>query len=104
MRLFEFMQNRWSVPEQQEIFVNGLSKNSTGILKWAIMPDICVIIDKLSAMLEIKELFEWYHFGWMTRKQGYYGQLLTQEFYSAYAVTILKSFMGRRLGRKRRPW
>lgn len=74
---FIFLRNRWLVPGSREIFDHGLSKKSTGIRKRAIVPEIRVIIENLTTMPEIKELFEKHHFEWMNRPQGYYGQWIT---------------------------
>lgn len=101
-RLIEFMESRWAITGQWEIFVNDLSKNSTGIGKWAIMLEIRVITKNLSAMPDINEMFDWHNFEWMTRKQGYYGKLLTKEFYYAYAAIMLNSFIGEMTRKKKK--
>lgn len=79
------------MPGSREIYDYGISKNTSGLGKRAIVTEIRVISNNLTAMPELKEVFDRYHFEWMTLCHGYYGLHLTREFYATYVSTLVNS-------------
>lgn len=60
--LIQFMRNRWSMPGQYDIFPHCLSKGFMGLCKQAIISEVHKIIDNLSELPNLKDLFEKQHF------------------------------------------
>lgn len=60
--LIELLQNRWTMLGERDTYDHGISKKTNTLGERAIVPEIQVVADNLTAVPEIKDLFDRYHF------------------------------------------